>query len=400
MSRALAHIEEVAWVKDIEGADNIQKAGILGWVVIVRKNEFQVGDKCCFFEIDSKLPEKEWSKFLEPKHYKIKTYKLSKFEKDRGGVISQGLALPIDSIPELADREWNNGDDVTDVLGVKYSVIEDNVRKSSKISKEQKYNRMMKKHPKLAKTKFARWLMKRKWGQELLFFLFGRVKDDEMRFPKKFEFIHVTDETRCEALDQSFLQNKEPLIQTTKIDGTSSTYILERKPFGKTEYYVCSRNVRQMNENQKTYHDDNVYWTMEFKYHIRDFLQKMLDEHKDWNYVCLQGETAGPGVQGNPHKLNELRLFGFNLIDSVNGRWNSVEAKNLCEQYGIEWVPIINTEYVLPDTMEELKLQADGKLADDLEGASGLREGFVYRSHDGQRSFKNVSRQYLLHLKE
>lgn len=391
MSRKLAHIEEIAWIKELEGADNIQKAGVLGWVVIIRKGEFAVGDKCVFFEIDSKLPEKEWSKFLEPKHYKVKTYKLSKFN-----VIGQGLALPIDGIPELEGRELNIGDDVTDLLDVKYSVLEDNYRKSRRVSKEMKYQRMMARHPKLAKKKIIRKMMKTTWGKELLYIIFGRVKDDDIRFPRKFEYIHVTDETRVEALDQSFMENKEPLIQTLKIDGTSSTYILERKPFGRFEYYVCSRNIRQMNETQKTYHDKNVYWDMEFKYHIKDFLMNMLKEHKDWKYVCLQGESAGMGVQGNPHKLNDTKLYGFNFIDSVNGRWNSIEARELCADYGIEWVPIISGNYILPDTMEELKLQADGDISEYLEGGSGLREGFVYRSPDGKRSFKNVSREYLL----
>ena len=395
MSRALAHIETVSWIRPIEGADNIESIGILGWVLFAKKGEFNVGDKCVFFEIDSKLPEKEWCEFLASKHYKVKTYKLSKFN-----VISQGLALPIDIIPELSGKTLNVGDDVTNILGVKYSVKEDNYRKSSKISKEQKYNRMMAKHPNLAKMKITKWLMKRNWGKELLFIFFGRVKDEEMRFPKKFEFIHVTDEERCENLPQDFLQDKEPFIQTVKIDGTSSTYILEKKPLGRTEYYVCSRNIRQMDENQQTYHDDNVYWNMEFKYHIRDFLQDMLNKHKEWEYVCLQGETAGEGIQGNPHKLKGQMLFGFNFIDSVNGRWNSIEAADLCKLYNIPWVPIVRDDYILPDTMEELKLQADGKLSDNLEGASGLREGYVYRSQDGKKSFKNVSRQYLLHLKE
>jgi len=394
MDRKLAHIEKIAWIKPIEGADAIEKIGVLGWVLIAKKGEFNEGDLCCFFEIDSKLPEKEWSKFLESKHYKVKTMKLSKFEKDRGGVISQGLALPITDIPELSNKDWNIGDDVTELLGVIYNVPEDNVRKA-KTDSEAKYKSMAARHQKIAKQKWFRWLMKREWGKKLLFVFFGKKKDKPLGFPTKFEFIHKSDEIRCEALDQeSLFKNKEPLIQTLKIDGTSSTYILERLKRNKYEYYVCSRNVRQLDPDQKCYHDDNVYWNAEFKYHIKDFLQKMLEEHTDWNYVCIQGEIAGESIQGNPHKLSGQNFFGFNFIDPINGRWNSVKAKELCEEYGIPWVPIITDNYVLPDDMETLKLQADGPC--DIPGSSGLREGFVYRSHDGIRSFKNVSRQYLL----
>ena len=88
--RSLAHIEKIAWIKPIEGADNIELIGILGWVCIAKKGEFSVGDLAVYFEIDSKLPEAEWSEFMRPKHFKVKTMKLGKFN-----VISQGLALPI-----------------------------------------------------------------------------------------------------------------------------------------------------------------------------------------------------------------------------------------------------------------------------------------------------------------
>ena len=71
--RSLAHIEKIAWVKPIEGADNIELIGILGWNCIAKKGEFKEGSWCCYFEIDSKLPEKEWSEFMRSKHFKVKT---------------------------------------------------------------------------------------------------------------------------------------------------------------------------------------------------------------------------------------------------------------------------------------------------------------------------------------
>ena len=87
-------------------------------------------------------------------------------------------------------------------------------------------------------------------------------------------------------------------------------------------------------------------------------------------------------------------LILLNYIDSENGRWNSIRAKELCELYNIQWVPIIDSYFLLPNTMEEIKQHAEGPC--DIPGSSGLREGFVYRSFDGKRSFKNVSRTYLL----
>ena len=135
--RALAHIEKIAWIKPIEGADNIELIGILGWVCISKKNEFKVGDEAVYFEIDSKLPEAEWSEFMRSKHFKVKTMKLGKFN-----VISQGLALPVDIIPELQGKNVKVGDDVTELLGVKYSVEEDNIRKSKNGDPNAKYKSM------------------------------------------------------------------------------------------------------------------------------------------------------------------------------------------------------------------------------------------------------------------
>ena len=48
-----------------------------------------------------------------------------------------------------------------------------------------------------------------------------------------------------------------------------------------------------------------------------------------------------------------------------------------------------------PYCKSEFKLSADGP----CETGEGLREGYVYRSVDGKRSFKNVSREYLLSKK-
>ena len=49
---------------------------------------------------------------------------------------------------------------------------------------------------------------------------------------------------------------------------------------------------------------------------------------------------------------------------------------------------------LLKNYQEELKAQADGNTV--IPDASGIREGFVYRSLDGKNSFKNVSNNFLI----
>ena len=380
--RALAYTTKIVGIEPINGADNIELAHVLGWKVVAKKGEFKTGDLCVYFEIDSKLPEAHWSEFMAKRHYKVKTMKLGKF-----GVISQGLALPLDVFDVDMPNEENI--DVTDLLKVTYSVEEDNVRKNG--NPNAKYESMRARHKKLFKKPWAKWLMKRAWGRKVMFFFFGKKKDNPKGFPT---FISKTDEERVENQPWRIGDGKTYLC-TEKLDGTSCTYALERKGKNKFEYYVCSRNVRQKDRDQECYHESNIYWELEDKYHIEQHLKEFLEFHPDYKWVCIQGEGVG-SVQGNPLKLKENDLYIFNFKDSFMGRWNSYMGKELIEGWGMKWVPIIG-EVKMPDTMEELKALADGP---STVNPDVLREGFVYRSLDGQDSFKNVSVKFLLDKKE
>lgn len=382
--RALAYTARCGAIEKIEGADNIELMSVLGWKVITKIGEFKEGDLCVYFEIDSKLPEKEWSEFMAAKHYKVKTMKLGRFK-----VISQGLALPVSAFDvDIPDEE---GVDVTDLLGVTYASADDNIRKN-KPSPDAKYTSMAARHKNIFKRKWAKWLMKRAWGRKLMFAIFGKKKDNPRGWPTHFPHIHKTDEERCENIPW-VLKIEDPLIVTEKLDGTSCTYILERKKGrGKFEFYVLSRNIRQQDENQKTYHDHNIYWDLAFKYDIQNKLRKYLDEHPELTYVCIQGEGVGT-VQGNPLKLEEDDLYVFNFIDSAKGRFASTEGRDIIESWGMKWVPILQTDYHMCDNMEEFKQFATGKSA---VNPKVLREGIVLRNPKNDFSFKNVSREYLL----
>lgn len=383
--RALAYTARCGKIEKIEGADNIELMSVLGWKVITKIGEFHEGDLCVYFEIDSKLPEKEWSEFMASKKYKVKTMKLGKFK-----VISQGLALPLSVFDvEIPNEE---GVDVTDLLGVTYAVEEDNARKSNKVNKDKKYQSMAARHAKLFKKPFFRWMMRRKWGRKLLFMIFGKKKDNPRGWPTHFPYIHKTDEERCENLVNVVLGYKNPLIVTEKLDGTSTTFILERKGRNKFEFYVLSRNVRQADENQKTYHDHNIYWDMAFKYDVENKMREYLEKNPDCPYVCIQGESVGT-VQGNPLKLAEDDFYCFNFIDGRVGRVDSVTGNDIVAAWNIKWVPILDTNYMMPTDMEEFKQFATAK---SVVNPKVMREGIVLRDPTNDFSFKNVSREYLL----
>ena len=377
--RALAYIQHVTNIRPIDGADNIEQCNVLGWNLICKKGEFHEGDPCVYIEIDSKVPEREEFEFLRAKGFKVKTMKLGKFN-----CISQGLAMPQSAFKELAGL--SEGTDVTDILGIKYSVQEDNARKGNG-DPNAKYKSMAARHQKIFKKKWARWMMRRSWGRKVMFFFFGKKKDNPRGFPT---FVSKTDEERVE--NQPWrIGDGNTYLATEKLDGTSCTYALERKGRNKFEFYVCSRNVRQQDEKQECYHDHNIYWDLAFKYNIEQHLKDFLNQFPQLKWVCIQGEGVG-SVQGNPLKLTEDDLYVFNFKESQTGRWSSMAGAGQIREWGMKWVPILG-EVQMPDTMEELKILATGKSKVNPEV---MREGIVYRSLDGSDSFKNVSREYLL----
>lgn len=376
--RALCYITTLDEIKPIEGYDRVEYGRVGGWWCIINKaDNMQVGDKVVYFEVDSKVPSNdERFTFLEKRHYKIKTLKMCK-------VISQGLIMPVTAFPELEGKDVMT--DVTDILKVTYAEAEDNIRKNG--NPNAKYESMRARHKELFKKPWAKWMMKRAWGRKVMFFFFGKKKDNPKGFPT---FISKTDEERVENQPWRIGDDKEYLC-TEKLDGTSCTYALERKGKNKFEYYVCSRNVRQKDRDQECYHESNIYWELEDKYSIEYYLKDYLVKFPDVKWVCIQGEGVG-NVQGNPLKLTENDLYVFNFKTSEDGRWPSEKAKTLINSWGMKWVPIIGI-VKMPDTMEELKALADGPSTVNPEV---MREGFVYRSLDGQDSFKNVSNQFLL----
>ena len=383
--RALAYTVTVDEIREIPGYDRVEHARVGGWWIIVAKaDNIKPGDMCVYFEVDSKVPATdERFAFLEKRNYKVKTLKMCK-------VFSQGLLMPIALFPEL-DANPEIHTDVTDTLGIKYAVDEDNERKAAKVNKDKKYQSMAARHAKLFKKPFFRWLMRREWGRKLLFVFFGKKKDNPRGWPTHFPYIHKTDEERCENIPW-VLGYERPLIVTEKLDGTSSTYILERKGKSKYEFYVLSRNVRQADENQACYHDHNIYWDMAFKYNIETKLREYMEKYPLLTYVCVQGESVG-SVQGNPLKLTEDDFYVFNFIDSLNGRWASTAAREIVEEMGMQFVPILDNEFMMPTDMEEFKQMAT---APSVVNPNVMREGIVLRDPTNDFSFKNVSREYLM----
>lgn len=397
--RELVYVVLIDEIKPIEGYDRVEHARVNGWWCIVQKGQFKVGDPAIYFEVDSKVPsDRECFAFLEKRNYKIKTLRMCK-------VISQGLlmhaedfgwknAIDADGHPLIYDANDNSrfwyadGEDrfLTKELGVTYADDADNKRKANS---GDKYKAMAARRPNIFRKKWARWLMKREWGRKLMFFFFGKKRDKKDGWPS---WVQKTDEERVQNMPW-ILEDKGEWIVTEKIDGTSTTFTMKRSKFGKNKMYVCSRNVCFDTVDKPCYYDTNVYWEMAKKYNIYDVLSKLLDRFSNAEWVTIQGETYGEGIQKRNYSLKGHEFAIFNLITSDKGRLGTkemvYELGNICD---VPCVPILNTITFDDLTVEKLLEMADGNSVID-----GLpREGFVLRSLDGARSFKAVSNNYLL----
>lgn len=163
----LASVQVITDIQPIDGADNIEVAFLLGWQVVVIKNEFKIGDKVCYIQIDTVAPELPEYEFLRERKFRVRTIKLRK-------CLSQGLIVP------LPKGNFNEGDDITELMGVKKYEKPDNG--SEKIDK-----------PKMPKIWYKKWIY--------IFKLFPfLVRKSRSPFPK--HLVPITDEERIQNMFQ------------------------------------------------------------------------------------------------------------------------------------------------------------------------------------------------------
>lgn len=357
--RKLASVQKVIAVEPIEGADNIEKVKVLGWqCVVAKKDNFKVGDKVIYIEIDSFLPIQPEFEFLRPSSYRLmadgkegfrlRTIKLRK-------TLSQGLVMPISILEGKMSflvtegdttARWtidkilsiDEGTDVTEILGI---------------------------------TKFEVAI-----PVQLKGILAGKFPSD---------IIPKTDEIRIQSEPGLIeeLKGKEYYI-TVKVDGTSSTFYRHNDKFG-----VCGRNWEHKLESQ------NAYLDIAKKYDLQNKLNAL------GKNLAIQGEICGPGIQKNPLLLKELELFVFSIYDIDNKRYlDLMEFISIAGELGLQTVPFEETvNQGFNYTIEQLLEKAKGKYKSGKN-----REGIVIRPIKeaysevlkGRLSFKVVNNDYLL----
>ena len=339
MERKLATVRRIKEILPIEGADRIELAVVDGWKVVVAKDvQHKVGDLVIYCEIDSFLPIREEFEFLRKSSFKkmgdqegfrLRTAKMK-------GQISQGLILPIFVLNPPDTNIYVQpfeGLDVTEMLDI------------------------VKYEPPIPAN------------------LAGKVKG---LFPS---FLIKTDEERVQniAVEYSALcfQSKHQFYVTEKLDGSSATFYINNGEFG-----VCSRNLELLET------ENNSFWKVARELKLEENL-RALEKN-----ICLQGELIGEGIQGNPYgiKGQTIRFFSVYQIDSRT-RLGIKDLEDICFMIGLQTVPILESNFLLPNTIEEMLQYAEGKSALNPKTE---REGVVVRSLDGTISFKAISNKFLL----
>lgn len=146
-------------------------------------------------------------------------------------------------------------------------------------------------------------------------------------------------------------------------------------------------------EIRKKEGDGSNWAQMAEKYKIKDALKKF------GKTVWIQGEIAGPSIQGNKNRFQVKRLFIFNVyVPELKRYLDPNEMSNFCKRFGFEMVPC-----------NEVGISLLGMGIDDLVKMSNgpsewskddLREGIVIREMEdyglNRISFKVISPEFCI----
>ena len=356
-SRKMATIRVIDEIRPHTNADALELAIIGGWQCVVKKGDFQAGEKVVYFEIDSWIPH-DIAPFLskghEPREYegvkgeRLKTIKLRK-------ELSQGLVMPVMIIPEdkaenipWSARNWlengveryegPDGFDVSEILNVK------------------------------------------KWERPLA----ANMRGNALRyFPS---FIRKTDQERIQNCLRTleWRDPKEEFEVTLKMDGSSTTFYHYDGEVG-----VCSRNVELKTDESNA---GNLYVDM---YHKLDIAEKLKDFGLN---IAVQGELWGEGINGNWEGVKGVYFHVFDVFDINNYCYFDADIRgNIVQVLGLQHVPFIARGTLNELGLGSLKIEDFLKFADRSSIHNSVAEGVVFKSlTDPDFSFKVINNKFLL----
>lgn len=342
--RTMSSVQVIDKLTPIQNADNIETATVLGWEVVVKKGEFNEGDRVVYIEIDAWVPDSLapfLSKGKVPKEYngilgtKLKTARIR-------GQLSQGLILPINVLTSSGEL----GIDVSDDLGIQIWEAPPETKSGD------------------TRGNFPRDLK----------------KTDQERIQNCFE------ELREKVLAGEITDD---WVMQEKLEGSSMQVARINDSL-----HVTSRNVDLKLDSDSHF----------IKVANPGILYLVATVAKEHPIVSFQGELIGPGVQGNHYKLNQHEFMLFDVW--LGNRFASMEEQNVIIEetkalgFKIKRVPHLG---IVSDLFKEgnsvkdvLKLaQINSLLRPDV-----MAEGIVFKNIKNPNiTFKAINDLYLLNRK-
>lgn len=363
--RKLATVERILDIQPIEDADKIEKAFIRGWQIVVEKDKYKKNELVIYTEIDSLMPERPEFEFLRSRGFRIRTISLRK-------QISQGIIFPMDILNNIGRLTKNSPIDNVELflpIGSK-SIV-----------------------PLTEGSDVTELLGVTKYDPPMPACLAGIAKG---AFPSH---SIKTDENRIQNLVDIYEEYKAKYtwIATEKLDGSSTTYSIVND-----EFSVSSRNL-ELKES-----DSNTFWKVAKELDIESKMRRFMSDN-EFSSLTMQGELIGEGIQKNKYKLKGQTIRFFRVFDPLSYKFLPYrDAINAVSDMGLDFVPIIEMNMELPETINDIILYADGRSAlydTAREGIVFIADKIIDDSADldryqGRLSFKSISNKFILKHEE
>ena len=349
-----AKVTRIQSIAPIQGKDRIELAKVENYDTVVAKGEFHPGDRCVYVFYDSILPPVEEFEFLRKRCWSEKDMGFRIRPMQLGGVVSEGLVLPMSILPE---GKYRDGQVVTDLLGIRaYEPPE---------VPENYFGR----HAPM-REKIRRVLSKSKLTSGLA----RKIPRISTAYPS---FIHKSDEENIEALWDEIKDLKTLWYITEKVEGQSATYIYRN---GKLECYSQSKRVW-----------DGAWWDFAENSNLKKRL-KAFCRASGYKGIVVQGELCGPGIQKNVYDFKDLEFFVFGMFTLEGKRLDFHDMCAHCAFMELNTVPIIDEHVETPALLDAVLSGCKGTSLLGL--VTTPREGTVWREENGDHHFKAKNREY------
>jgi RNA ligase (TIGR02306 family) len=360
MSTFKVSVTEIREIKPHDNADRLEIAKVYDWDVVVRKDEYKVGDIIIYVPVDSILPQE-----LEDKIFgsdsKIKLHKHRVKSIRIRGHISQGMII---NLNHVKDDIYIDRDD-----------LEKDMSSFLNISKYEPPAEDMPTLMRVAKKK----------------------KAGNPNFKK------YTDIENFKYYDRTF-QDGEQVYVSEKLHGTSfrcgwfkteANTLLKKvkKFFGLLPEWEFCYGSRTVEISAKVmwnggYYGEDVYGQMVQLYDLKNRIPKGF---------AVYGEIVGDGIQKGYNygcKKGERMLYVYDIMDTNQMRWlDYPQFRRGISDLGLPSVP---TLYVGPYSKEVLDQHRDG---DSKIGGQKVREGIVVKPVV-ERSTGSLSRVVLKYISD